>query len=86
VTVAWPCYQQLRYQQLRSICHATHPATGRAIAEKVIASFATTGSACSSLRTANALPPNSARKALTILSGEAPNRRAVHEVDADFES
>jgi transposase len=36
VTVAWQCYQQLR-----SIYHATHPATGRAIAEKVIASFAT---------------------------------------------
>jgi transposase len=36
VTVAWHCYQQLR-----SIYHATHPATGRAIAEKVIASFAT---------------------------------------------
>ena len=36
VTVAWQ-----RYQQLRSIYHATHPATGRAIAEKVISSFAT---------------------------------------------
>jgi len=36
VTVAWQCYQQLR-----SIYHATHPATGRAIADKVIASFAT---------------------------------------------
>ena len=36
VTVAWHCYQQLR-----SIYHATHPATGRAIAEKVLASFAT---------------------------------------------
>jgi len=34
VTVAWQCYQKLR-----SIYHATHPATGRSIAEKVITSF-----------------------------------------------
>jgi transposase len=36
VTVTWQCYQQLR-----SIYHATHPATRRAIAERVMASFAT---------------------------------------------
>ena len=36
VTVAWRCYQQLR-----SIYHAARPAAGRAIAEKVIDSFAT---------------------------------------------
>ena len=34
--MTWQCYQQLR-----SIYHAERPATGRAIAEKVIASFAT---------------------------------------------
>ncbi len=36
VTVAWQCYQQLR-----SIYHAASPASGRAIAEKVIDSFHT---------------------------------------------
>ena len=36
VTVAWQCYQQLR-----SMYHAARPAAGRAIAEKVIDSFAT---------------------------------------------
>jgi len=36
VTMAWQCYQQLR-----SIYHASSPAEGRRIAEKVIASFPT---------------------------------------------
>jgi hypothetical protein len=65
--VAWQCYQQLR-----SIYHATHPATGRAIAEKV--NHQLPAPHAPSRERPTALPPSPAGKGMTTLSDEEPER------------